>query len=122
MAILTLAKLWINLLVDGSSISAYSTDRSGSYALDGEVRTYAGGRQRAITAEGAKRQFQFTLPSVTLATVEQLEAWAGRAVQVRDHRGQRFFGTYFGVARGELADGTYSAGITLLGTTVDEGA
>ena len=122
MATLNLTMLWINLLSDGSSISAYSSDRARSYEVATEVRTYAGGRQRAITAEGAKRQFEFRLMQVPAATVDQLEAWAGQAVQVRDYRGQRFYGVYGGVAVGELRDGTYTAAITLQGITVNEGA
>ncbi|MFI5833218.1 hypothetical protein ACIA5A_06025 [Micromonospora sp. NPDC051300] len=120
MATLTLTRLWINLLADGSAISAYSSDRSRSYTVPTDVRTYAGGRQRAVTAEGAKRQFEFTLTPVIAATVTQLEAWAGQTVQVRDHRGQRFYGVYATVGVGELRDGTYTASISLQGVTVEQ--
>ncbi|MEV4197008.1 hypothetical protein [Micromonospora globbae] len=97
MATLNLDRVWINRLDTGEAVAAQSWDRSQSYEKDGEVRTYAGGRQRAISAEGERGTFAFTLRKLPLSAVELLRSWKGLAVQVRDHRGQRWTGVYFTV-------------------------
>lgn len=117
MATLTLPMLWINLMADGTGVSAYSSDRSLSYASEGEVRTYAGGRQRSIAAEGTRSQWSFRLVPVTAATVATLNGWRNLAVQVRDHRGQALIGVYRSVEIGELPSGLYSIGLTVQGIT-----
>lgn len=88
---LVLTKVFVNLMVTGQAVSAQSTARTRSLEQAGEVRTYAGGRQRAITQEGLHQQFGLTLLLVTAATVDTLVGWIGQTVQIRDHRGQRFF-------------------------------
>jgi hypothetical protein len=120
MATLTLTQVWVNLMSTGESVVGNSTtSRSQSYAVDGDVRTYAGGRQRSITQLGERGRFEFTLELVSLTALATLRSWAGQAVQVRDHRGQQWYGTYFEVAVGEhRASAYYSAQITLLTVTV----
>ena len=123
MAVLTLSMLWINRLDNGAAISAQSADRGRTHDQAGEVRTYAGGRQRAVTIAGERGQFTFRLAYVTLATVELLRSWVGADVQVRDHRGQRFVGVFFGVTIAEYKDPTsYDVAIVLHTVTVVEGA
>lgn len=118
MATLQLRQLWINLASTGEGISAATAPgRKRSHALDGDVRTFAGGRQRAIVKEGIKKRFDFTVIRVSFTTLLKLEDWAGQEVQIRDHRGQRFYGMYFEVDTTEYKDPLYAAGITLLGTT-----
>ncbi|MEU4367559.1 hypothetical protein [Micromonospora chersina] len=97
MTMLILDRVWINRLDTGEAVAAKSWDRSPTYDMDGEVRTYAGGRQRSITTEGERGAFSFTLRKLPLATVEVLRSWKGIAVQVRDHRGQSWVGVYFQV-------------------------
>lgn len=122
MAALTLTKLWVNLIPDGTAVSAYSTDRSRADQSDGEVRTYAGGRRRSVTSEGVGTEFAFTMRLLTLTEVETLISWIGETVQVRDHRGQRFFGSFFSVTPVELAHepGLWDARIQLQTVTYDE--
>lgn len=123
MTVLTLTRLWINRLDTGEGVSA-ATDpsRSQSYSMDLDVRTYASGRRRAISVEGEKGEFSFQLIAIDLATVAKLRVWAGANVQVRDHRGQRWFGVFAGLSVGEYkAPLLYSATITLETTTTTEG-
>ena len=118
MATLNLTMLWINLASTGEAISAQTEPgRRRKYGINGSVMTFAGGRRRSVAKEGAAREFGFTVVRISLATLEQLESWAGQDVQIRDHRGQRFYGVYFDVDTSEYKDPFYAAAITLLGTT-----
>lgn len=101
MAVLILDKVWIHRLDTGESVAAGSWDRSQSYDMDGDVDTYAGGRQRSSAVEGERGMFACTLRKVSGPTVLTLREWKGRAVQVRDHRGQRWVGVYFAVVPSE---------------------
>ena len=123
MAQLNLTKVWINQLADGAAISAQSAvQRARGHDVAGEVRTYAGGRQRAISTAGERGKFTFAMVDVSLATVEALRGWITHPVQVRDHRGQRFFGVYFAVAVLEARDPAfYNVAIELQTTTTVEG-
>lgn len=123
MAVLTLTRLWINRLDTGEGIAAYSgVDRDYGAEAAGEVRTYAGGRRRSVAQEGKRQSFSFTARDVSLATAQLLEEWIGYPVQVRDTRGQRFVGVFFGVKRAEARDPEhYDVGITLEGVTITEG-
>jgi len=123
MAVVTLTKLWINRLDSGAAVSAQSAGRARMHDQAGEVRTYAGGRQRAVTQAGERGTFTARLVDVSLATVDVLRAWVGADVQVRDHRGQRFFGVFFAVTITESKDpALYDAAIVLRTVTVVEGA
>lgn len=97
MATLVLTKVFINLLSTGEAFSAQSTGRSQAYGLDGEVRTFAGGRQRFIGKEGEHGSFTVTLRRLTLPQLTALRAWQGLAVQFRDRRGQLFNGVFAAV-------------------------
>jgi len=122
-ATLTLTKLWLNRMDGGAAVSAQSSGRARAHDMFGEVRTYAGGRQRSRTVAGERGQFTFRLEDVTLTTIDLLRTWIGRDVQVRDHRGQRFFGVFFGVNIIERKDPTlYVAEFILRTVTVVEGA
>lgn len=123
MTILTLSKFWINRMDTGDAVSGYSDpDRSREHTIDGEVSTYAGGRQRAIHVKGERGTYSFTLKELTLADVETLREWIGALVQVRDHRGQRYVGTYFGVSIGEVRLSlVYEVSISLQMLSVVEG-
>lgn len=123
MAVLNLTRVWVNRLDNGAAVSAQSgIARSRQHTVDGEVSTWAGGRQRASTAEGERGQFGVTLRLLPLSTVETLRTWVGVPVQVRDARGQRFFGIFFGVEIKENREATlYDVEIALLTLTVTEG-
>lgn len=103
MATLSLQKLWINVLPDGAAVSAYSIPaRTRSYEAKIDNRVYAGGRVRAIAQEGVQSQIGFTLRLASWANVETLVGWLGRVVQVRDHRGTRYFGVFASVVPVEV--------------------
>lgn len=123
MATLTLTKLFINLLATGQAVSGSSDpSRTQQHDMQGEVRTYAGGRQRSVTQEGVRGTFGFQLVAVSKTDVDTLTSWIGQTVTVRDHRGQRFVGVYYGVEIGEYPDPLlWSAGIQLNAVTVSEG-
>lgn len=119
MATLTLTKVWINRLDTGEAVSANSSpERAREHGYVGEVRTYAGGRQRAVSAAGEQGQFQFTLRFLPFATVEKLRTWARVPVLVRDWRGQSFYGVFFRVPVTEHRALDYDVQITLMVTTV----
>lgn len=122
MATLQLAHVWINLAATGAAVNAPSTGRANATEVGGEVRTYAGGRQRFIGTEADQRQVTVTLRQLTLAQVETLEAWRGRTVQIRDHRGQRFWCVYKAVQRIERKHpDLYDAAIVAHTVTITEG-
>ncbi len=124
MATLTLTKVWFNRLDTGEAVSAQSApQRSRSHGQAGEVRTYAGGRQRAFTTAGEQGQFEVTLRLLTASTVDVLRSWIGLPVQVRDHRGQRFFGVFFAVPVVEHLDNlnAYDVAIVVKTVTAVEG-
>ena len=85
----------------GESVAAGSTDRASESSVEGEVRTYAGGRQRSVTTVGLRQEYGFTLRDVVLADLTKLESWAGSTVQVRNNFAQRFIGVYFKVGASE---------------------
>ena len=121
-AILVLTKLWVNRMDTGDSISGYTKDRGRGHANDGEVRTYAGGRRRAIITAGESGKFKFTMVDLTQAEMETLREWKGTTVEVRDHRGQRFVGVYFQVDIGEAKVSTlYDVSIELETLSFEEG-
>jgi hypothetical protein len=123
MATLTLTAVWINLLSSGAAVTAQSApDRTEVYAVAGETRTYAGGRRRAVTSAGELGTYAFTLLLLARADVETLRSWQGLPVQVRDHKGRRFFGTFYGVNIAEYIDRSrWEVSITLSVVTAAEG-
>lgn len=123
MATLQLTKVWINRLPTGQAVSAQSSPaRARLHEIAGEVRTYAGGRQRAITTAGERGSFTFTVVDVSLATIDTLRSWVALPVQVRDHRGQRFFGVFFAVTVTEARESNlYDVTMDLRVVTVAEG-
>jgi hypothetical protein len=123
-----LSKLWMTNVVTGEMFSAQTVPgRSQSFAVGGSIRTYAGGRQRAIGSTGASGSWKFSLAELSLTQAQTLRAWMATGVTVlaRDHRGQSMYGTFFAVeldenfGSGTLA--TYVAAIELLAVDVVEG-
>lgn len=123
MATLTLTKVFINRLDTGQAVSAQSDiSRAREHSIAGSVRTYAGGRQRAVQQVGERGSFDVRLRMVSLSTVDLLRTWQGIPVQVRDARGQRFFGVYFKVPVVELrATGEYDVPLSVQLLTLVEG-
>lgn len=127
-ATLLLDRVWINRLDTGEAVSAKSWDRSQSYAMDGDVVAFAGGRQRAVSVEGEQGSFSVTLRGVSLETVDTLRSWKGLPVLARDHRGQQWTAVFFTVtpieplvAPGATAAYWYDVALTLRTITAAEG-
>jgi hypothetical protein len=123
MPTLTLSKLWINRMDTGESISGASgRERSTGYSVDGSVRTYASGRRRAVAVVGLRAEVTRTMVMVDYATKELLVSWIGALVQMRDHRGNKWFGVFYGVEVNEyMRTDLYSVAVTLQVTTTVEG-
>lgn len=123
MVAVILNRLWLNRMDTSEAISGASgRDRATSYALDGSVRTYASGRRRAISVVGLQGQVTRTMLALDFSTKENLITWLGTSVMMRDHRGNRWFGTFFAVDIDEyMRPDLYSAAITLQTTTTIEG-
>jgi hypothetical protein len=124
MAVLALTKIWINLLSTGEAISAYSNrDKTQDFQLHTfDVRTYANGRRRAVSTLGEVGTIPFTLRDVSLTDKNNLRTWVGMGVQVRDTRGQKWYGAFGGVSAVEDMDiSFYAVTFTLLTTTAVEG-
>ncbi len=121
MATLNLDRVWVNRWDTGQAVSGHSTGRGRMRGMEGEVRRYAGGRQRSFTAAGLHGTFAFTLRQVSLATIDLLETWVGLPVQVRDHRGQRFVGVFYAVVPAEVGVKEWDVALELHTVTVVEG-
>lgn len=128
--IIQLKKFWITSMAESKSIGAPSEDRSQGMttSVQGQVRTYAGGRQRAIGSLGQSQIWKVKLLELPYEEVLLLETWMSQGVTVfaRDHRGQSMYGTFFSVERGELKSQTwqnarYTATIELQRVDVVEG-
>ncbi len=127
--IVQLTKMWLTNVVSMESVGAQTApDREQTHSVQGEIRTYAGGRQRAVGSIGAAGTWKFTLVELTLAQVSLLRAWmeSGVTVFTRDHRAQSMYGTFFELSIHEnaaqtYAFATYSADITLQRVDVTEG-
>jgi hypothetical protein len=119
-ATLNLTRVWVNRIDTGEAVSAQSgIDRNRVHSITGEVRTYAGGRQRAITQAGEQGKFTVTLRFVTAVTVDKLRTWVGVPVYVRDARGQIFAGVFFAVPVSEMrSPADYDVTIDLRTVTV----
>lgn len=124
-----LTKMWMTNVVSQDQLGAQTDDsREQTYSVRGEIRTYAGGRQRAVGSLGAAGSWKYTLVELTLDQVNTLRTWmaAGVTVFARDHRGQSMYGTFFevGVKENKSAlwqNATYTADITLQRVDVVEG-
>jgi hypothetical protein len=121
---LVLSKLWLNRMDTGEGISgAGGRQPSSGYGMDGQVRTYASGRRRAVSTVGVKVEVPRTMVALDFATKEKLITWLGINCQLRDHRGNKWFGVFYDLAIAEyMRPDLYAVTITLLVTTTTEGA
>lgn len=123
MATLTLDRVWINRLDTGEAFSGYSIpNKTLSLRMDGQVRSYAGGRRRSMSTGGVGGVWPVAFRLQTLTTLVTLEDWFGVPVQVRDNRGQLRNGVYFELSITELHEPLYyDIGLDLQLVTVSEG-
>jgi hypothetical protein len=122
MATLTLTKVFVNLLATGASVSAQSGQgREQDYGMAGQVRTYGGGRQRAVSTFGETTDYAFMLRNVPPADLATLRLWKGETVVVRNHKGEKYYGTYFELKAVEyMADNFFDVTIALKGVTATD--
>ena len=98
MSAVQLTRVWLTDPADPSvSVVAGSAPRTDNRALAGEVRQYAGGRRRIVLREGDSTTLGVTLIKVSAGDLEQLDAWRGQVLLLRDRVGRRVHGTYFGL-------------------------
>jgi len=121
--ILSLTQLWVNLMSTGEGIAGASNrGKTQDYSVPGEVKTFANGRRRSVTVAGQVRVIPFSFVALDLTTKLKLESWAGQTVQVRDLRGQKWFGSFYSVSTSEfLRHDLYACTFSLESTTVVEG-
>jgi hypothetical protein len=122
-ASLVLTKTWVNLVATGAAVSGQTArGRGEKYEAAGEVRTYAGGRRRAVSQAGEAGTYTFTLMLVPRATVDTLHSWEGLLVQVRDHKGRQFFGVFNAITVTEyVSRSSWDVTIALTAVTYDVG-
>ncbi len=98
MAAIRLDRAHLNAVADlNDGVSFATSGRSFDVAQAGEVRVYAGGRKRVVTRPLKTRTFGLTAVRVPGATLSWLNDHAGQLLLFRDHRGRRYFVTYFGL-------------------------
>ena len=71
-------------------VPAVDDDEQGS----GDVRTYAGGRQRSISRAGVRRTLPLEPDWLTREQVATLRSWRGLTVLYRDPTGRKFYAVY----------------------------
>lgn len=98
MATVTLTTLWLNDATDLTDYRSFPlmNQLRATPQTPGEVRLYANGRFRSIKRAGAQQQLAATLAACDRDQVDWIEAHAGRLLLVRDDRGRKFYGTYYG--------------------------
>lgn len=117
-------RMWLTNVVSQEHLGARTEpNRERTDSVRGEIRTYAGGRQRAVGSVGASSGWRFTLVQLGLTEVNVLRTWmeSGVTVFAKDHRGQSMYGTFFEVLSAETGYLLYSAAITLQHVDVVEG-
>jgi hypothetical protein len=68
----------------------------------GDVRALANGRLRMVTSSAKRQSYDLELELLTRTQIDWLVAHVGQLLCVRDDRGRKVFGTYFGVRVDEI--------------------
>lgn len=106
MAVAILSDLWIHLASGLSTfVRVYMGSLSEESGISGEVRRYANGVFRSVSAAGVVRSVEVELPYLDRVDLGILESWVGQPVMVRDPLGRKIFGTFFMVESSELPIG-----------------
>jgi hypothetical protein len=99
MPVVTLDRVWLHDSDDlATYVTSYSADRADERRRSVDVRTYAGGRRRAVTRVDRRQALQVMLRLVDAATLDQLDDWIGHVLMFRDRTGRLVFGTYAALA------------------------
>lgn len=93
--LVTFNDLWLCDVTDPSVTvhASYPKDARTAH-LDGDFRSYAGGRVRIITTPADARTHPITLQWLTPAQVDTLDGWRGKVLLLRTDDGRRVFGSY----------------------------
>ena len=125
MTAVVLTRMWLNRTDTGEGISGASGRMpTTSHSKDGQRRRYASGRMRGIAVAGVAIDVPRRFVALDLAATEKLAGWLDQSVhcQLRDIRGQKWFGTFYDLEIGEyMRPDLYWATVTLLVTTTTEG-
>ena len=96
MASVTLDSIWMH---DADDHTDFVRARAGSINVvsgaDGQVRTYAGGRQRLIRGPAQPRTMSVTMSNIERDAVNDIEQRRGTVQMLRDGRGRVVFGAFF---------------------------
>ena len=93
-------KTWITDTVTQAQVSGQvEAPASPAYGVRGEIRSYVGGRQRAIGRAGTSGTWSFRMLELLAGSVSLLEQWmaAGTTVFARNHLGDSMYGVFFAV-------------------------
>lgn len=124
MATLPLDKLWINLVATGEGISGASqSSKTQEFAVEGRMVKSGNGRMRGVSVAGESGEFPYEYVVGTAAVRDKLRTWQANLVQVRDSRGQKWYGLFFGVSVTEYKrTDLYRISFTLQMASYTEGA
>ena len=115
---LTLDRVWLH---DTDNLANYltffSADRGDQRARTVDVRTYAGGRNRAVTRVSRRQQLAVRAVNISAATLEQLDDWTGHLLMFRDKPGRLVFGVYAALDVTDWKDGAYDAAFSFVEVT-----
>lgn len=115
MASVQLKGLWIHVADDLSDHVQIRglTDATLTPSHEGEVRELSGGRLVYRSRPTRRTSYQVTVRVEDRATREQLAAWVGTPVMVRDGIGQLVWGVYRSLQSGELGGGVDQRDVSL---------
>jgi hypothetical protein len=96
--VLALNRLWLNLVATGEGVSGTSNRRkTQEFGVGGQIVKGANGRLRGTSVAGETGEFPYTYMLASAAVRDKLRGWQGQLVLARDHRGQKWYGMYFGL-------------------------
>lgn len=94
MASVTLDRLWLHRADDNADYILLQWEGAGGATSPNvTVRDLSGGRRRKVSRPGAARVLSYSIPAVSIAVREQVEAFAdGGLLMIRDSRGRKEWG------------------------------
>lgn len=111
MAAVILDRVWLQLASDPAQALQLLMDGNGRDfpdAIQGEIRSYAGGRQRLVTTATRRRGVNLQV-GVNPTQYQTLNDWAGQLVLYRDGHGTKLWGAFLETPWKPLLDGLGTA-------------
>jgi hypothetical protein len=107
-------------------LQVFKVTRTEQDTVAASVRVYAGGRRRIISTPSDVRSSPLVFQHASAADVEQLRAWRGRLLLLRDFQGWRRWGMYADIApvavfRGNVQTPFFTVSLTWLDVDYSEG-